>query len=409
MTRPPIGPLRPATNSGRRRVLAPLLAGALLLVLGASRATSSPDRGAPDAGRLEAAVRRLSGSEFAGAGSASDRERAAAWLAEQLSAASVFPPPGRRAHVVELPAVAHVGLPLGRNVLGFVPGKEAGEHVVLAAPYDSRPATATASYPAADARASGVAAVLEVARRLAAGPRTKRGVLVALLDLSDHGEAGGKALLKDPVAGDARPGGSRPVAAVVAERLGRSLGDAMPGALFVHGAETGTGLASLLRGVSPPRGVTMHALGLDLVPLPTTAALPFEEAGLPTLLVTAGPSRDDGSPRDVAERISFASLAARAAALEAVVRAVADAEEAPRVVEERMPALAEARTLKAVVADLVARADAVGLDFKGRALAEEIVRGIDAAVAKGDVTVGERLAARLLALELFAGLLRGPR
>ncbi len=285
-----------------------------------------------------------------------------------------------------------------------MPGTVPGEHVVLAAAYDGRPPTATETFVAADGRGTGLAAVLEVARLLAAGPAPRRAVMVALLDLSDHGEAGARALASMPP-----PAGSRPVAAVVAERLGRSLGDAMPGALFVLGAERGTGLASLVEGMRVPAPLVLRSLALDLHAEPTSSALPFEEAGWPVLLVTAGASKDDGTPRDVVDAVVPAVLAARTSVLLDLVRRVADAATAPTAVEAPAPRVEEAATLRALAADVLARAAALGLDARRVALVRALVAHLDEVLARGRVTPGERLTARLLALQVFAALQQRDR
>ncbi|MFO0931634.1 MAG: M28 family peptidase [Planctomycetota bacterium] len=384
-----------------RRALALALLLAAPVVARAADAPPAPRAAdaAPDVERLVATVRARAAPALAGVGTPADRETASTWLAAALRDAGARPLPGRDGYVVELPPQPSAGLPLGRNVVGWVPGAVPGEHVVLAAAYDGRPPTTTDTFLAADGRGTGLAAALEVTRLLAAGPAPRRGVMVALLDLSDHGEAGARALAAMPP-----PAGSRPVAAVVAERLGRSLGDAMPGALFVLGAERGTGLASLVEGMRVHAPLTLRALALDLHAEPTSSALPVAEAGWPVLLVTAGASKADGTPRAVADAVVPATLAARTAALLDLVRRVADAATAPTPVEAPTPRVEEATTLRALAADVLARAAALGLDARRVALVRALVAHLDEVLARGRVTPGERLTARLLALQVFAAL-----
>ena len=389
-----------------RRALALALLLAAPVVARAADAPPAPraaDAG-PDAARLLATVRARAAPALAGVGYAADREAAATWLAAALRDAGARSLPGRDGYVVDLPPLPSAGLPHGRNLVGWVPGTVPGEHVVLAAAYDGRPPTATETFLAADGRGTGLAAVLEVTRLLAAGPAPRRSVMVALLDLSDHGEAGARALAAMP-----SPAGSRPVAAVVAERLGRSLGDAMPGALFVLGAERGTGLASLVEGMRVAAPLTLHALALDLHAEPTSSALPFEEAGWPVLLVTAGASKDDGTPRDVPDAVVPAALAARTAAVLDLVRRVADVASAPTAVEAPGPRVEEAATLRALAADVLARASALGLDARRAGLVRALVAHLDDVLGRGRVTPGERLTARLLALQVFAALQQRDR
>ena len=82
---------------------------------------------------------------------------------------------------------------IGRNIIGEIPGI-GQEYIILMAYYDGIGGREGNLYPGADANASGVAAMLEVARRLSDRGRYK--VVVAALDGHQLSMAGAEALAK---------------------------------------------------------------------------------------------------------------------------------------------------------------------------------------------------------------------
>ena len=369
---------------------------------------AAPSASAFDPVRVEALVRALAGPSYAGRGRPDDRERVAVALDELLLEAAsnqrrfagttrLAPLPGHAGFVV--PVAAEGGIPAGRNVVAWIPGTTPGECVWLVAAYDGRPPAGTTVFPGADAKASGCVAVLEVAAALADGPAPARGVVVALVDLSDHGGAGAKALLAAPPTA-----AGTPVAVVVVERLGRSLGDALPGTLFLLGADRSDATDTAARTLGAPDGTTLRRLPLDFHAEPASDAVPFEEAGLPTVLVTAGASDDDGTPADTPDRVDPARVAAGARVVAALVGALAATTE-PLTPRARGPlCLDDVRTLAAIAADVAARKDALGGDERRATLLRALTALADEVIARGAVTAGERTALRLLALQVFAGL-----
>jgi hypothetical protein len=387
-----------ARDPRRRRRLVVSFA---LLALGTAPARAE-DRPAPDRARMTHWVDQLAAPDLGGRGTPEDRERAAVYLGDQLSKTGVHPAPWRETFAAPISARRGAGVPTGRNLIGWIPGASATEHVLLAASYDGRAPIAGKPFPGADGRATGVAAVLEATRMLVKGPAPRRSVLVALFDLSDYGEAGARAHLAEPPVPT-----SSCVTAVIAERLGRSLGDALPGTLFVFGAERSAAAATALAAVHAPDGVTMRSLSFDLHAELTSGALPFEEARVPTLLVTAGAGKDDGTVQDVADRVDGAALVARTRVLADVVFALADAPERPTWRETLEPRLEDLRVLSALVAEIEKRAMDAGpaaLDERRRILVTLLRGQLDEVLARGKVTTGERVSIRLQALQVFAAL-----
>ena len=88
-----------------------------------------------------------------------------------------------------------------KNVVARLPGREPGKSVLLMAHYDSVPAG-----PGVSDDMAGVAAILEVARVLKAGPPLRHGVLFLLNDGEEAGLAGRQGLRRAQP-GDGRGGG----------------------------------------------------------------------------------------------------------------------------------------------------------------------------------------------------------
>lgn len=370
----------------------------LLLAL-AGVAAQAADAPSPCRDRLTALVARLSDPALGGRATASERERSAALLAAEMRGAGLLVAPGRRDFALDVKA--RVGVPAGRHLLGWRPGREEGRWVLVVARYDGRARAGDLVVPGADGNASGVAAMIEAARALSVGPAPRHGVLFAALDLSEHGREGSRYLAEQPPLDLAR------CAAVVdVEHLGRSFGDAMPGALFVFGASAG-GVRRTAAALAPVPGAVVRALGIDLCPLAETDALAFEAKGLPTAVVTAGPSRDDGTPQDLAEKIDTVALEARTRVLAEFVRALAEAPARAEPFPTEDPG-ADLAVLRDVLEDVAARAETLGLsDVAQRRsrLAADLVAGL---AAKESVTPGDRTAARIFALDVL-GRLTEPR
>lgn len=89
---------------------------------------------------------------------------------------------------------------IGRNIIGEIPGSGSG-YILLMAYFDGVGGQGGKLYPGADSNASGVAAMLEVARRLSCGGRQR--VVVAAVDAHQLSMAGAESLAaslkgKDP-------------------------------------------------------------------------------------------------------------------------------------------------------------------------------------------------------------------
>ncbi len=355
-----------------------------------------------DRAKLEAHVKWLASPEQGGRGSPDDREKAWNWVAAQLTAAGVKPTPGSTSMLRSFQA--KVGIPAGANVVGWVPGAEATEYVVVSAHFDhlarrrvgEGEKTAEVTFPGADDNASGVAALIEIARALVAGPKLKRSVLVVSFDLEETNCAGSRAYVEDP----ALPLDGCATFTTI-DMLGRSIGDMYPGLLLVMGAERADALLAATAVMPVAPGVVWRELGMDLNQLGWSDYLPFEERKIPSLFFTSGACRDYHRPTDTADKIDYASLHARTATVLEAVRALADAPARPLWKDVAVPRLTEIESLHALVKEAGAKEEEMQIPAGMRAIRKNIEANLAKTLAKGSVTLGERTAARNLALMLF--------
>jgi len=213
------------------------------------------------------------------------------------------------------------GSPEGaRNVLGAIPGRISGEEVVIGAHYDHVGHPGGPVHNGADDNASGVAAVLEVARAFrAGGRRPRRTVVFALFDAEEVGKGGSARYVE---------GGVDAVFMLNLDMVGR-----LGSRLIVFGAGTSPGHPARLERASAFAGLrlqTHRALN------PRSDSSAFYRAGVPVLYLFTGVHADYHGPGDDAERVNVPGVARVARLSYALVRQVAD--------EEAIPGFAEAES-----------------------------------------------------------------
>jgi hypothetical protein len=228
----------------------------------------------------------------------------------------------------------------GRNVLAFLPGRGAPaaagapaidprETVVLGAHYDhlgyggaeSAAPGERAVHHGADDNASGTALLVEVARRLAAGPPLPRGVLFAAFSGEERGLLGSGHYTSDPAVPLADT-----VAMVNLDMVGRLDGDKV----VVHGTGTGTGLEALVDRLTAARGLTAAKEAGGFGPSDHAS---FYARKIPVLHLFTGSHGDYHRPTDTADKINVAGMARLAGLVTDLVRELASAPERPAYVE----------------------------------------------------------------------------
>ena len=210
------------------------------------------------------------------------------------------------------------------NVVGIIPGSDPAlrnEAIVVAAHYDhvgvGEPVAGDSIYNGADDDASGVAAVLEIARALATGTSPRRTVVILLTTGEELGLLGTRWYIANP-----RVPLERTVAEFEVEMIGRPdplVGGAGRTWLTGFGRSTmGEALAARgIRIVDDPRPDQQFFLRSDNIA--------FACRGIPAHTMSSfGLHEDYHTPDDEVERIDFAHMSIASEAAIAAVRILAD-------------------------------------------------------------------------------------
>jgi hypothetical protein len=235
----------------------------------------------------------------------------------------------------------------GRNILGLLPGAgrpvagdapaiDPRETVVLGAHYDhlgyggagSAAPGERAIHHGADDNASGTALLVEVARRLAAGPRLPRSVLFAAFSGEERGLLGSAHYTANPAVPLADT-----VAMVNLDMVGRLTGDKV----IVQGTGTGTGLEPLVDRLAAARGLTAAKEPGGFGPSDHAS---FYAKKIPVLHLFTGAHADYHRPTDTAEKINYDGLLRLADLVTDLVRELATAPQRPAYVEVASPQFA---------------------------------------------------------------------
>lgn len=199
------------------------------------------------------------------------------------------------------------------NVAALLPGRDpavAGECVVVGAHYDHlgfggesslAPEQQGVVYPGADDNASGVAALLQIARALAAEGPARRTVLFVAFGAEELGILGSTELVKAP---PPRCPVGRMQLMVNLDMVGRPRG----GKVYVDGADSAKGLRRLVTALAEerPRLPLRVAFGGDgYGPSDQTS---FSARGVPVLFLFTGAHADYHRPSDTPDKIDAARL-----------------------------------------------------------------------------------------------------
>ena len=255
-------------------------------------------------------IDRLTSSRFEGRGIGTrGLDRAAEYLAAQFERIGLAPGAGGDSY---LQTFETTRTPDGRpatlaNVVGVIPGSEPswrGQSVLLTAHYDHlgmgwpdpRRGDEGTLHPGADDNASGVAAMLEVARALAASGAARRTVVVIAFTGEDAGLIGSRHYVEHPVL--PRDG----IRAIVnLDSVGR-LGS---GQIGVLGAGTATEWPHVFRGIGFVTGIQTQ---LAQEALPASDQASFAAAGIPGVQLFTPPHADYHRPTDTADKIDVGGL-----------------------------------------------------------------------------------------------------
>ncbi|MCW8140600.1 MAG: M28 family peptidase, partial [Planctomycetota bacterium] len=242
----------------------------------------------------------------------------------------------------------------GHNVVARVPGSGplAGRAIVVGAHYDHLGrADHGDAYWGADDNAAAVAILVEVARALGRGPVEGRQVLLTFFDGEEPphfltGTMGSMRWVRRPAVPLERIDQM-----VCMDLVGHALGpaglpDAVRRSLFVLGAERSQGTAAVVEAsAARARGVIPRRLAMDVI-APLSDYHSFEEAGVASLFLTCGRWEHYHQVTDTPDRLDYPKVAATAAFVVDLTRALAARPDAPvRHEPARRDDQATARTL----------------------------------------------------------------
>jgi hypothetical protein len=238
------------------------------------------------------------------------------------------------------------GFGFGKNVVGFLPGTDPllkNQIVLLCAHYDHLGKNRSGRIcPGAADNASGVAALLEVARRMKSAQRPKRSVIFAAFDCEEMMLFGSFAFCCQE---EERL--TNLVAIVNVDMLGRDFLDVVHHTVFVSGSEQYPLLRAHLRRTGESTGIRVLPLGTDLVG-PRGDHVAFESRRIPCLFFSCGSFRDYHQPEDTVKRLNCEDIARCARVITDTIRQFVDSPvlESPTTGEQGyMDELATVRTV----------------------------------------------------------------
>lgn len=253
--------------------------------------------------------------------------KVAAWLEKEFMDLQLEPMGGAWMHGFRSAGV------WGRNIVGLVPGSaKPSRYVVVMAHYDNLGTLGGQLYPGADSNASGVAALLELARMFTHMRSCRKtygcGLIFAALDGKEKDLAGAADLwrvikegrLKDPVSGEAVDP-TQIVLAVNLDQLGTSLAPLTKGNpnYLMMLSEAATGRRSSLEAANRDQGIGLE-LGYDyygskdfthLFYRRISSQRVFLEQGIPAVMFTSGITLNNNKTTDTPDTLDYALLRKR--------------------------------------------------------------------------------------------------
>lgn len=239
--------------------------------------------------------------------------------------------------------------PDGHNIGGFVLGSDPTlkhEWIIINAHYDHLGIRRGAIYPGADDNASGVAMLLEVARRVAAAP-LQRSVAFVAFDFEESMLWGSRWFVSHS------PLELQKVQlCLTADMIGRSLGGLGLETVFVMGAEHSRRVRDALRAVPVPAGLEIAQLGADMVGTRSDYG-PFRDERVPFLFFSTGEHPDYHTPRDTPDRINYENAARISNLILGIARNVGNGDESPQWEPAEYQKLAEAQAVHHITQQLI--------------------------------------------------------
>lgn len=185
------------------------------------------------------------------------------------------------------------------NVVARIEGEQSGSYIVVGAHYDHLGIVRGRIHPGADDNASGVAALLEVARLVAqSGIRPTHTLLFVAFDAEEKGLYGSEAFAKGLPEGSIR--------AMVNMDM---VGWLHEGAVVVEGTGTLSGSQKVLTQLAERHNIPIETKRFERSLMTATDTSPFASRGIPTLSFNTGSDSPYHSPDDTPERIDYKGVA----------------------------------------------------------------------------------------------------
>lgn len=346
-------------------------------------AAQASDGFSPALQRIRTDIARLASPELMGRGR-EGKKLAADWIAAAWRKAGIRPWKGDD---FSIPILDTDGREIGRNLLASLPGSDPAlraEFVILSAHYDHLGKRGDVIFPGADDNASGVAALLEASRSLAAArPAPRRTVLLAAFDLEEGGLKGSYDFVaRAPVPID------RIAAFLTADMVGRDTWDFLPKHLFLIGAEFSPEVRDFASGL-PRDGFTLAQIGADLIGSRSDYAA-FRDEEVPFLFLSSGEHRDYHRPTDTAEKIDLGKVELASRVMVAFARRFGDAETKPRFAEDQPTSLEELQAIRRILGILLEKAPQLDLSVQQLGSVQELSSKLDGWIKKGSLSGEDR-------------------
>ncbi len=295
---------------------------------------------------------------------------------------------------------ANLGCNVGARLRGSDPALR-DEWIIVSAHFDHLGVRGGVLFPGADDNASGVAMMLEVARSFVQSSELpKRSVMFLGFDLEETGLFGSRYFVEHPpVPLD------RIALFITADMIGRALGNICHAYVFVMGSEHAPALRTWIAEAARRHPVTVGILGTDMLLIDRSDYGPFRARKIPYLFFSTGENPCYHTPRDTPETLNYPKLEAVSRVIHGVVRQAASAESVPRWNPLPDHPLSEAVTVRDVLRALLAHREPLKIGAPHTFLLSNTLRKLDAIVARGTITPGERAGmvnvARIVMISLF--------
>ena len=242
--------------------------------------------------RLAGHIERLASCDLMGRKAGTEGARTAAEYVAGEFAATGLAPFGGEEYI-------HPFKELYSNVVGQIEGTAADTYIIIGAHYDHLGVNRRGEiFRGADDNASGVAALIEVARTVAkSGHKPRHTLLFVAFDAEEEGFWGSYALVKELPAESIR-------AMINMDMVGRLEG----GALAVEGIGTLAESEQEVRTLAAKHNIPIAPKSFERGLFVATDTMPFAQLGIPTLALNTGAHKDFHKPTDTPEKIDVEGL-----------------------------------------------------------------------------------------------------